>query len=683
MTYGNPFRRAARARGVRGALGAGLIAATLLAPRGARAQALTAALHGCGDGGILTKVETIEIIYWTNAPGTNPGDPSTYDDTVHDAQYIANYMSGLLGSTYTDTLTQYYEDLSASCSTNGPGGATNSGPTHLLWSHDNLVSPNIVVKVVTTPPPSGNWASPSLDDEHAIIDSLFPDLNAATNSETDVIVPILLYSPNRLSTFLFQNGVQIASAYHDRGTHGQAYISMPYQTSLPALSQILTHEYEETVTAPHDPPSGWYVVGSGELADVCENQPARVVQVIPTGTLPSAQSQVQPFWSRLANHGAGGCVYSWARGYDNFYVGGDGAVYAESGTNSTAARWGVPTYGGKSYTFTSPPSAVVWGGNHFDVVAMDSNDHISELYSYDAGNTISTYDWGAPPNSAWMGRPDVASWGNHREDLFAASGLWYVAGSPAIYHRGWGQPGRRRLAEPRHAAGRDGLEPHLRGLWRGEPRGLRPRPERDDVAERFDRRRGRDVGRVEEHRKAGRVGAAPVGPGCVVAGRRSPRSLHPRLEQSASALLLRLLVQPPRERLGDPRAPRRVHVRREPERRRNGRTPLPRDGHDDQRRDRARPRRLQRGHLDGRAGQLEPDVPLARARRVLSVRGRLRTGGGSRRGRRAGILTPKAPPAVHRAPSRPPQTSKSPFSKISVTRHRNEFAFTPSTTRWS
>jgi serine protease len=254
-------------------------------------------------GGPVEHAAKIYVTYWGWT-----SDPSG------EAPYLQNFMTGVGGSNWVNSTTQYCDNV--------PSGTTNcttvagavytgnpSGQLKGTWS-DN-----------TNPLPS-RITQNALAAEAAASAAHFGNLTAASNAEAQYVIA----TPTGRSTSGF--GTQFC-AWHSStsSSYGTlAYTNLPYQTDagascgqnfvnagsaglLDGVSIVGGHEYAETVSDPF-PNSGWLDGSGRENADKCawiaSGQGASANITLSTGTF-----AVQSLWSNNFNSNTGGCVIDY------------------------------------------------------------------------------------------------------------------------------------------------------------------------------------------------------------------------------------------------------------------------------------------------------------------------------------------------------------------------------------
>lgn len=229
------------------------------------------------NGGLVERFPKIYLIYWGFG---KYGDPSG------EAKYLTNFMTGVGGSSWLNTVTQYYD---------AKGNIKNpSSQLAGVWNYNTIV-------------PSG----PSDSQIQAVAQRGVKHFGYNPNATYFVMTP----TGHNTGGF----GTQFC-AYHgafSSGGHVVAYTNMPYITDagqacgqnfvnsgpsglLDGVSIVAGHEQAEAITDPN-PPSGWSG-NYGEIGDLCAWASNSTDISLSTGSF-----AVQPLWSDVNNN----CVTSY------------------------------------------------------------------------------------------------------------------------------------------------------------------------------------------------------------------------------------------------------------------------------------------------------------------------------------------------------------------------------------
>jgi len=254
--------------------------------------------HG-GVGGIgVETAPKVYVVLWGSQWNNN--DPSG------EAAIVRNFLSGVGGSSWLSSVTQYCQGVATgtvTCGTSGQHAGNPSGIFGGVWADNASAAPSR--------PSQSNLAG-----EATRAAAHFGNLTADSNATVQYVVATA--TGNNASGF----GTQYC-AWHSStaSTYGNiAYTNLPYITDAGAscganfnglgpnagITIVGGHELAETITDQF--PSGGWLDGSGaENGDKCawisSGQGASANTKLSTGTFP-----VQSLWSNAFNNGAGGCV---------------------------------------------------------------------------------------------------------------------------------------------------------------------------------------------------------------------------------------------------------------------------------------------------------------------------------------------------------------------------------------
>jgi serine protease len=260
---------------------------------------------GIADGGAGTiGVETAPQIYlvlWGSQWNNN--DPSG------ESQLLQTFLSGVGGSNWLRSVTQYCQGLSRGTTFCNGGGAAAESQTAILagvWYDNSSAAP--------TQPQQSQIAA-----EAVRAASYWGNTTATSNARVQYVIATA--TGNNSSGF----GTQYC-AYHSATTSSYgdiAYTNLPYITDAGAscganfnglganagITIVEGHEAAETITDQF-PNGGWLDASGSENGDKCawisSGQGAATGVAFTSGTFP-----VQSLWSNAFNNDTGGCVLSY------------------------------------------------------------------------------------------------------------------------------------------------------------------------------------------------------------------------------------------------------------------------------------------------------------------------------------------------------------------------------------
>ena len=257
--------------------------------------------HG-GVGGIgVETAPKVYLVFW--------GSQWTGNDPSGEAGILNNFLSGVGGSSWLNSVTQYCQGVaSGTIFCNGAGQAAGN-PSHILagtWSDNGAAAPS-------------RPSQSQLAAEAVSAAAHFGNTAAGSNNTTQYV--IATSTGNSASGF----GTRYC-AWHSStsSSYGNiAYTNLPYITDAGAscgadfnglgpnagITIVGGHELAETITDQY--PNGGWLDGSGaENGDKCawitSGQGASANTTLSTGTFP-----VQSLWSNAFNSDKGGCVLSY------------------------------------------------------------------------------------------------------------------------------------------------------------------------------------------------------------------------------------------------------------------------------------------------------------------------------------------------------------------------------------
>ncbi|HEY7984746.1 MAG TPA: hypothetical protein VID73_11295 [Ktedonobacterales bacterium] len=256
---------------------------------------------GVGGVGVETGSDKVYLVYWGNQ--WNGHDPSG------EATIQKNFFSGVGGSKWNNSVTQYCEGVASgttNCGTSGTHATNPSGVYGGTWNDNASAAPS-------------HPTQSQLAGEAVRAAAHFGNTTASANTHAQYVINT---STGHSSSGF---GTQYC-AWHSStsSTYGHiAYTNMPYITDAGAscganfnglgakagITIVGGHEFGETETDIF-PNGGWLDGSNAENGDKCawisSGQGASANITLSTGTF-----AVQSLWSNAFNGGAGGCVLSY------------------------------------------------------------------------------------------------------------------------------------------------------------------------------------------------------------------------------------------------------------------------------------------------------------------------------------------------------------------------------------
>ena len=244
-------------------------------------------------GGAVETSAKVYIVFW-GAQWSNSGAAQSY---------VTNFFSGVGGSSWANSTTQYCQGVPAGTTQCAAGSQTASNPPNELAGIWNDPS------TVPTSPTQSQIAA-----EAAALANQFGGVNSGAD--------YMVFTPSGHSQSGF--GTKWCAYHSSSGSLSFSYV--PYQPDagtacgmnfvnsgsnglFDGFSIVGGHEYAETVTDPF-PNSGWLDRSGAENGDKCawisSGQGAAANIALSTGTF-----AVQSLWSNAFNGGIGGCVLSF------------------------------------------------------------------------------------------------------------------------------------------------------------------------------------------------------------------------------------------------------------------------------------------------------------------------------------------------------------------------------------
>jgi serine protease len=263
--------------------------------------------YGGASGVGVETAPKVYLIFWgaqwgaVGAPGSN--DPSG------EAAILQSFLSGVGGSAWLNSVTQYCEGVAkGTVLCNGAGSAAGN-PAGILvatW-YDNTAS-------APSRPTQSQLAAEAVNAAQHF------GVSASTNATAQYVIATA--TGNNASGFRSQY-----CAWHSSTSSASngtiAYTNLPYITDAggscganfnglgpnAGITIVEGHELAETITDQY-PSTGWLDGSGAENGDKCawisSGQGAAANTTLSTGTFP-----VQSLWSNAFNGGAGGCVLSY------------------------------------------------------------------------------------------------------------------------------------------------------------------------------------------------------------------------------------------------------------------------------------------------------------------------------------------------------------------------------------
>ena len=258
--------------------------------------------HG-GTGGIgVETTPKVYLVFWGSQWNNN--DPSG------EATILENFLSGVGGSSWQNTVTQYCQGVASgtvSCNGAGQAAGNQTGSFVNSWYDNGSAAP-------TRPSQSQLAAEAVRAAQH------FSNTTAGSNASVQYVIATA--TKNSASGF----GTQYC-AWHSAtsSSYGNlAYTNLPYMTDAGAscganfnglgpnagITIVEGHEMAETITDQF-PSSGWLDSSGEEIGDKCawisSGQGASAKVTLADGLV----FPVQSLWSNAFNGGGGGCVLSY------------------------------------------------------------------------------------------------------------------------------------------------------------------------------------------------------------------------------------------------------------------------------------------------------------------------------------------------------------------------------------
>jgi hypothetical protein len=257
--------------------------------------------HG-GVGGIgVETAPKVYLVLW--------GSQWTNNDPSGEAGILEKFYSGVGGSSWLNSVTQYCQGVASgtvTCGTSGTHAGNQTGIFAAVWADNAASAPS-------KPRQSQLAAEAVRAAQH------FGNTSAASNATVQYVIATA--TRNSSSGFKTQY-----CAWHSSTTSSYgniAYTNLPYITDAGAscganfnglgpdagITIVGGHEMGETITDQF-PNGGWLDSGGAENGDKCawisSGQGASADVTLTNGSYP-----VQSLWSNAFNSGSGGCVLSY------------------------------------------------------------------------------------------------------------------------------------------------------------------------------------------------------------------------------------------------------------------------------------------------------------------------------------------------------------------------------------
>ena len=256
--------------------------------------------HG-GVGGIgIESAPRVYHVFWGSQWSSDPSN---------EAPIVQNFLTGVGGSSWLNSVTQYCQGVSTGtyyCNGAGMAAGNPKGILAGVWFDNGAAAPS--------QPSQSNLAAEAVSAA-----AHFGNTTSSSNGTTQYVIATA--HGNNSSGF----GIQYC-AYHSSTSSAYgtiAYTNLPYMTDGGAscganynglgptagITIVEGHELAETITDQF-PNGGWLDASGAENGDKCawiaSGQGATANVAFSTGTFP-----VQSLWSNAFNSGRGGCVLSY------------------------------------------------------------------------------------------------------------------------------------------------------------------------------------------------------------------------------------------------------------------------------------------------------------------------------------------------------------------------------------
>jgi serine protease len=258
---------------------------------------------GVADGSAGTAgvepAPTVYVVFWGSQWNNN--DPSG------EAAILRNFYSGVGGSTWMNTVTQYCQGVpSGTVSCNGAGTPAGN-PTGILagtWYDNAKAAPRTPKQV------QGRLAA-----EAVRAAAHFGNTTATANASVHYVIATASGdNPSGFGTSYCANRGWTSSSYGDI-----SYVNLPYVTDAGAtcgadfnglgadagITIVAGMMLAAAITDPFRS-GGWEDSAGGDIGSKCAWSAATQDITLPTGTF-----AVSPLWSNAASNGAGGCVVTY------------------------------------------------------------------------------------------------------------------------------------------------------------------------------------------------------------------------------------------------------------------------------------------------------------------------------------------------------------------------------------
>jgi serine protease len=255
--------------------------------------------HGGTNGvGVETAPDKVYLVFWGSQWNNN--DPSG------EAAIETSFFSGLGGSSWNATVTQYCEGVQVGTTTctSGTPAANPTGVYAGAWYDNASAAPS-------------RPTDAQLSAEAVNAATHFGNTTAASNTTVQYVINTA--TDNNAKGF----DIHQYCAYHSSVSAfggNVAFTNMPYNTDSPycganfnglgpnaGITIAVGHEFSETETDIY-PAGGWLDSSGAEIGDKCAFIPTGQQGAVADITLSTGTFPVQSLWSNAFNTGAGGCV---------------------------------------------------------------------------------------------------------------------------------------------------------------------------------------------------------------------------------------------------------------------------------------------------------------------------------------------------------------------------------------
>jgi hypothetical protein len=378
----------------------------------------------------------------------------TTSDFAGEQAIVTNLVTGLGGTRWFDTVSQYYgNDWQTGASGNivdAPsifaGGYWDTTDPFPLSDADAGISCTTEIdsasEAVRAISYFTNYGTPPTSDDIIVVlwppqAEFLPADNAGCGLHDSLLSP--KYGTSLTNPF-------IVLGYLGNASPGVCYTTCT--TTACSLSTVLTHELAEVYTDLQweieaqgvcyplngGDVDGWSDEFGLEISDKCQPPLAQIA--VTNAQLNASYANPYKFnmpmeWSNDANQGGGACVASYSHANGTFAIGTDGNVYLENGTSYHSAYSGAysgyfsvgkPTGGS---AIASDPGAVYLPNNgngvSEDLVAVRTADNHVWIATIRTGSNSWTDITNGSTGYTFTGSPDITTWGAGRYDIFMSA----------------------------------------------------------------------------------------------------------------------------------------------------------------------------------------------------------------------------------------------------------------------